>query len=368
MSAPTDYSWRELFAPGETGTGTTSLAFRVVRKGGQPFLFLPTSSRAAVTALALYPAQSFKARMARALLGIALRAGVAPGTELLAITVASAEPFLQFLAKTAGRSDGVGPKLAVLAGNPHAPGRRFVFLLFNDRDEPGAVVKAGGAEAARKLIAHEADFLTDHAPKFSGLPPVRARFRGDRVEAFATDFIGGTPPRAESCLALAGLLEAWVDRGRTVALSELPAWQRLTAAAHRNPLPPEIQALGELRVRPVLMHGDLAPWNIKAHGGTWKVMDWERGEPAGIPGWDWFHFVIQPALLVAHAAPETIAARLETLLLAEDFTRYAGATGIRGHEHPLIRAYVDYCQRVTRQTEGVDRLQTLARVLGARWQ
>jgi hypothetical protein len=115
------------------------------------------------------------------------------------------------------------------------------------------------------------------------------------------------------------------------------------------------------------MHGDLAPWNVKASRGAWKVMDWERGEPAGVPGWDWFHFFIQPALLVEHAAPESIAARLEALLVAEDFARYAGATGICGHERPLIRAYVEYCQRVTRQTEGVDRLDSLARVLGARW-
>lgn len=49
------------------------------------------------------------------------------------------------------------------------------------------------------------------------------------------------------------------------------------------------------------------------------VLDWERGELAGIPAWDWFHFVLQPAILVAREDTAALVRRLEGLLASADF-------------------------------------------------
>ena len=360
-------SWPALFAPCPPGTPHVTLKFRVVRRGGHPLLFLPAAGRAAATALDLYPAQSPKARAAKALLRLALRWGCGPLLATTSQMIPLADPYLGLLTRAAQGSPPAGPPFAVLAGNPHAPGRRFVFLLCGADASPMAVVKAGGSVTARRLIAHESRLLADCAGKFTGLPAVRATLVSDRVEAFALDFIRGESPRANSGPAVAALLETWIDRDRTVGLSELPAWQRLVSTTPTNPLPPAVQALGESRLRPVLMHGDFAPWNIKVSGNQWTVMDWERGERAGIPGWDWFHFVVQPAVLVQRDRPEKIMADLDALLASPGFIRYATATGMTGHERLLALAYVDYCRQVTRQTEGRELLNALAAAMRAQW-
>jgi hypothetical protein len=367
MTAPPGSSWLELFAPSEAGPGTIQQEFRVVRRAGHPFLFLPLSARAAITALELYPAQTLKARAARAFLRLALRAGLAPGTESLAAKVSMQDSFVKFLAHAAGMTKDSAPQFAVLAGNPRAPGRRFVFLLFNDDQEPVAVVKAGGADAARKLIAHEGNFLNEFAPKFAGLPELLGQFSTERVEAFALNFIHGRTPSASSPAQLANLFSAWVDTRQAVALGELSPWKHLLGCANRDSLPAAVTALSGARVHPTLMHGDFAPWNVKAADGRWTVLDWERGEIAGIPAWDWFHFAVQPAVLVQHANPGTVAAKLEGLFAATEFQRYAEAAGIAGKERALALAYVCYCLRVTRQTEGIDQLTALEATLRARW-
>ncbi len=102
--------------------------------------------------------------------------------------------------------------------------------------------------------------------------------------------------------ALPPLLESWINPNRTIALSDTPDWARLEKACSGNNLFPAIAA--QLRGRTIqsaIHHGDLAPWNIKVSpAGAWTVLDWERGELTGIPGWDWFHYVIQSAILVGH--------------------------------------------------------------------
>jgi hypothetical protein len=47
-----------------------------------------------------------------------------------------------------------------------------------------------------------------------------------------------------------------------------------------------------------LRHGDFTPWNMVRAGGKIFVFDWEYSEDAGLPAWDLFHFLVQPALLV----------------------------------------------------------------------
>lgn len=366
MTERTQETWLNLFAQ-TSGEPAGTVSFRVVRRGGRPLLFLPSSSRLAAAALELYPAQSSKARFAKSALRLALQLGFSPGLERSSLAVSRGDTFAAFLARTAGLSTDLFPRFAVLAGNPNAPGRRDVFLLFDAHGLPAAVVKAGHSAAARQLIAREVALLKSLPACATAVPRLRDNFNSPNAEAFSMDFIAGGSPEVGTPAELAVIFSSWLDPARDVVLGELSAWQRLCGSTTEVELPRAVLALGALRVRPTLMHGDFAPWNVKVSRGHWTVLDWERGELAGIPGWDWFHFVIQPAVLVRHEGTEALLARIERLLAATDFSAYAGSAGIGDHAHALVVAYLAYCSRVTRQTEGLAAIQELERAAVARW-
>ena len=379
-----------------------------VQRGGEPFLLLPSSARLAARALALYPAQTAKARLAKNILHLALQLGLKPGLGKMSAAIAGDDPFWQFLiqsvypnplatsknafgvppsggsravppeggtpnesfrtrSRTAGLAADVPPQFAILAGNPRAPGRRFVLLLFNATGEPAAVVKAGLSNHARRLLAHEEHFLRTRPEGQCGVPKLRGTFDSPRVHAFALDFFAGESPGADESAALAELLGSWIATDREVTMQDLGAWQRLAAATGASPGPDAVQALVEARFHPVTSHGDFTPWNVKVARGQWTVLDWERGELAGVPGWDWFHFVLQPALLVRRESTDALLRRLENLLGSAGFNAYAQRAGILGREHALALAYLAYCTRVTKQTEGLDRLAALEAAAVTRW-
>lgn len=362
MSSPGTTTWLELFAAGPDEP-KVALALRVLRRGGQPFLYLPTHNRAAARALDLYPAQTCKARLAKTLLTLSYRFSFLSRGGGETFLLPAQNLFLASLALTAGLPTGQIPEFAVLAGNPHAPGRRYVFLLFDTDAKPVAVVKAGHTERARELIQHEAALLRELGGKQSALPKLRDETVCGKVAAFSTDFIADTSPSGDCTEMLAAILSAWLDESREVSLSELPAWQRLLQTEAAASLPECVRTLTSRRVRPALMHGDLAPWNVKVAEGRWTVLDWERGERVGVPGWDWLHFVLQPAILVQRAAPASMLAKLERLFATPAFVRYATQAKIAGQEWSWAAAYLCYCLRITRQTEGATRLQPLLQAI-----
>jgi len=356
--------WQPLFASGYTSGGeTVTVRFRVLHRNGKPFLFLPDSKTTATRALDLYPAQSTKARIARRLLKSALRAGFAPGAKRLVTQIPKTGKFALFLSKAAGLTENNLPKFAVLAGNPKAPGRRFVFLLFDDAGNPVAVVKAGHEPDARLLIVHETAVLSTSLADAKGIPQVRHTFSSSQVEAFATDFISGQSPVGDVTSVLGKLFSSWLNPSEKIQLGELDAWITLGSSGSHDPLPPAVVALGKIEVTPTLMHGDFAPWNVKVEGARWTVLDWERGEISGVPGWDWMNFVIQPAIRVSREEAGATLARLETLFASPEFSSYAQRSSIAGHAHALTLAYLLYCIRVTRQTEGLQQISALLKLV-----
>jgi len=366
MSAPSD-SWRRLFATGGVDFVGTTARLYAVHRGGEPFLLLPAGARAAVRALDLYPAQTSKARLAKRLLAWVLRLHLSVGLERIQVAVSDETPFARFLSQTVSSESPVVPTFALLAGNPRVEGRRFVMLLFNENGDPVTVVKAGVSETARRLLAKEETFLRSTPPGTPGVPVIRHAFEAPDVRAFALDFFPGQSPRDEETRPVAELLGSWVDPGRQVAMKELHLWRRLLAASGDGPLPARVMALSDSRFCPAITHGDFAPWNVKVSHGTWTALDWERGELVGIPGWDWFHFVMQPAVLVRHETTDALGARFEKLLASPEFVDYARRASIVGDESALALAYLAFCTRVIKQTEGLDRVAQLERALVSRW-
>ena len=96
------------------------------------------------------------------------------------------------------------------------------------------------------------------------------------------------------------------------------------------------------------------------------VLDWERGDPRGLPGWDWFHFVIQPAILVRKVGIEELILLVETLLSSDAFRAYAQKALIQGFERELLLAYLLHLVEVIRPSEGLKQTCELFNRLNAR--
>ncbi len=97
------------------------------------------------------------------------------------------------------------------------------------------------------------------------------------------------------------------------------------------------------------------------------MLDWERGQLAGPPGWDWFHYVLQTAILVQKATTPAVISQAEALLGSDAFQAYAARAGIAGAERPLLLAYLVHCVEVTKPAEGLPQTQELLTALGERW-
>lgn len=353
-------SWQELFASADIGERFT---FHSVSRGGKPFLFLPASNTAARRSLDLYPAQSTKARLAKTLLGMCLAVGLRPGLARVSRVISQTDPFAAFLRACSGVDAGEPFSFAVLAGNPSAPGRRHVFLLFDSASQPVAVVKAGLTGKARELIRHERLLLSVFDAKQKGVPRLTNAIETDDWSAFSMDFIAGDSPGDDSSAVLGTIFSSWVNEKSSITVGDTSAWKRLEASLGGGGFPETIASLATCQVRPVLFHGDFAPWNIKVADGRWTVLDWERGEQIGIPMWDWLHHVIQPGVLVRREAADITIARLTELFASADFIQYAKRCQVSGAEWRFTFAYVEYCIRVTRQTEGLPLLERLREAL-----
>lgn len=349
--------WERIFDPPEAKTSSAQVQMRLLRKGGRPFLLMPRSRRLSARALDLYAPQAIIARYMKWGLGLVSRFISPVGLEDCSIYLRPDDPFAVFLSQLSGITP---PQFAMLAGNANAEGQRCVFLLFDAKGHPVTVVKAGAGTEATRLIAREEAFLKSAPLNVPGIPKLRSSFASERVCAFAIDFFPGASPPAKDQAPLK-ILDAWVYPA-PVAISNLPIWQRLLEGAGAS-LASAARELGPKVVCSAIHHGDFAPWNIKVHRGTWTVLDWERGELSGLPLWDWLHFLVQPAILVEHAPPSEILARLAHLFRSPLFVEYANRARVTGLELPLTAAYLNYCIHVTCQTEGLEGIKALSHLL-----
>lgn len=165
------------------------------------------------------------------------------------------------------------------------------------------------------------------------------------------------------------IVSAWVDEKRNVPLTETAPWRELEAACAAHPVMARLGNLRGCSVHPVLWHGDLAPWNIRLNPRTGRcvVLDWERGQLTGVPGWDWFHYEIQTGILARKLSPEKLRTRLERLLASNSFTAYAQRCGIENQTRRLVLAYLLYCAEVLKPSEGRAEIRTLLQLLNQSW-
>jgi len=357
--------WQDLFRA--NSPAGTIVRWRVLRKQGEPLLMLPGSGVAAARTLALYPAQTAKARLLKSVLRRALKLNLPVPLERAEVSIDAAAPFGRFLAAQAGTK--AFPQTGIFAGNPRTAGRRFILLLFGEHYEPVRVVKAGLGKAAMKLIEREKSFLASVPASVAGIPKLFGTFHGENLDAFAMEFSDGDFPSAADEKVLASIANAWVQENRSLTVAETAPWRELEAACAGERIWKRLEELGNRSVRGVLWHGDFAPWNLKLDRRTGRcvVFDWERGQLSGVPGWDWFHFVVQPGVLVKKLSAPELRDELEQLLRSEKFSAYAQRCGIAGCERELALAYLLYNVEVLKPSEGRRETRALLELLTDSW-
>jgi glycosyltransferase involved in cell wall biosynthesis len=340
--------WSDLFSPSRENSAPTR-SFTLLKKEGHPILFLPSDRAMAEATLRLYPAQTFLARTLFRTLGLFSPRGIGIAGETRKVAINEDRPFAQFLKSLIPGSRSV-PPFGVMSGNIKMAGRRYVVLLFDAEGKPAAVVKVGGSKEARQLVRFEQDIFFPKPLPFPGLPEVLAIYDDDEASAIAYRYVEGKPPTPEQRENVGSLLESWIYEQESVAITRLPIWTELTMLAGESPdLKPLLEKLEKCSIRPVLFHGDFAPWNIRvtssATGSRWVVLDWERSSRYGLPGWDWFHYIFQYNTLVRRVSAEENLAELEALWKDTSFLAYAKKTGTEHVVRELAFLYLLYLER-----------------------
>ena len=360
--------WDELFASGG-GENHQQAEMRLLRKHGRPLLLIPAKPRLAIQCLALYPAQTSQARLAKGILRRLWQFGLFIKTEPVQLKISENVPLVRFLSSIGPDTSGQLPAFGILAGNPVGGTQRFVILLFNAQNQPAAIIKAGSTPAAQELIASEKAFLLTAPSGTRGIPQVRSSFESPCLNAFALDFFEGSSPQAKDEHLLPELLTAWLRREQKTALRDFPEWAALKKHFGRANADNKVIACASDRmIQSAIQHGDFAPWNIKVSPtGSWTALDWERGKINGIPGWDWFHYLIQTSILVRKIPIAALENRVEELLLSPAFKRYAEKAAIIGIERPLLLMYLAQLVEVIKPAEGLTENEALFQSLKRRW-
>jgi hypothetical protein len=357
----------DLFAPGAAPGSPVTLTWFLLKRHGQPLLLLPRSRREARQGMELYAAQRPLAKLVRRLLPIALQPPLNRCFPGIRTQTNSSSELLRFLATEVGGPPGQLPAPAILLGNQPADQQRFVILVINVQARPVAVVKCGLTPSARRVVEQEAAVLAALPAGLPGGLNLGRQLITPTLSAFSAPYCPGQHPHNAD--RLGETLGGWLRPGPLVPLHSLPVWQLLDATCGTEKLFHALhQAVGHQHVRPAIHHGDFTPWNIRVNpAGHWTAVDWERGDRHGMPGWDWFHYVIQTAILVERISGAALVARIETMLQEADFQNYAKAANISTICRPLLLAYLLHQNQIIKPGESREVCQAAQEELAVRW-
>ena len=357
-----------LFANTDPVRHPVTFVWRFISRKGRPFLLLPDSGQDIRTSLCLYSPQRKRARIIRRLMPFLYQSPLKIWLPRMELEADMESEFVQFLARQAGVAPERLQTPAIKFGGvgQHS---RAALLLSDETNRPIKVIKVGLNESGRLATDREFELLGKLPHDKLGWIRQTGRFSTATISAFATDYFPGASPADDAGMEI--LFHSWLNAGPLQSIETFSLWRELAAAmTSSNP-----EAWRELaaqvagrQVRSTLYHGDFAPWNIRAiNSQNLRVFDWERGELTGLPGWDWFHFVVQTAILGRRMSVERVAAELEQVLYSYRFKEYAKAAGIRAITKPLVLAYLLHQQYVVKPLEGGAMTARLYEFLAAHW-
>jgi len=360
-----------LFAGPNMDQESTSVNFswRLICRRNRPFLLLPEDTRPGPASLELYLAQRPLAKALRSLIPLILRTPAAGIFEEINVAADADSTWMRFLKQQAGLATGQLTTPAIKFGGIARRTSRLVMLLCDETGHPIRVIKVGLNAAGRTATEQEADLLSQLPDDLIGCTGITGRYHSDTLSAFATTYFPGAS--LSNDLGIEKLFHSWLNEAPREPLENLASWQELAAAAPGGAAaewPLLRDALARHRVRTTLFHGDFTPWNVRmVNSENIRAFDWERGNLKGIPGWDWFHFIVQTSVLVKRHSRERIAAELEQLFHSPRFQKYAEEAGISQIIEPLLLAYLLHQQLVVQPEEGRERSQRLFALLWEQW-
>jgi thymidylate kinase len=302
-----DLGWLET----ALGAGTTP--------DGKPFLhlalpdgrgyFLPANSRqTALQALSLYAPQKPKARLAKGLVRLGLKTGIA--RYLLPEVRLDLDELRRVLEEVFRHRD---LSLAVSLGTP-GPHRKPVLQVLTKEGDVLGYVKVGWNEATKALVRNEVRAVKILQDKVLPFDIPRLLYLGELEDKVFC--VQGSPPTgghpAASALtgdyvkALCGLIETgvrrqpleetafWLSIANRVEKIENVYWRHMFLKAADT-----VKEQWKGKEVPLhFAHGDFAPWNAFQVDRRLYLYDWEYAQEEMPAGYDLFHFAIQTLLLV----------------------------------------------------------------------
>lgn len=201
-------------------------------------------------------------------------------------------------------------RLALASGAP-GPARKPTALVLDARGRALAVAKLATTALAQRLVQHEAEVLRalTARPDSARIAP-QLLFAGEVDQAIVAveSVLPGRPaPRRLTADHRAFLAGLHTGRAKPAARTDIVTTLHRRTAALPSPRP-DLRALldaampllEELRLPETVVHGDFAPWNLRAHRGQVAAFDWEYAQLDGLPLLDELHHTLQVGLLLDH--------------------------------------------------------------------
>jgi hypothetical protein len=344
-------------------------SWRLIRRRQRPFLLLPADARNGSVGLELYSAQRRRAKIWRAAMPLLLQTPAAAFFHRFSFRADAAAEIMRFLAEQSGVAADQLPAPAIKFGGTEDGKSRLVLLVCDPTHRPVKVIKVGVDAGGREATEREADLLEQLPANKLGCIRLTGRLQTPKLSAFATAYFPGDSPEDDAGMEI--LFHSWINPEPPAPIESLDAWAELetkVADACPGAWATLRAALAGHQIRSTLYHGDFAPWNIRAvNAQNLQAFDWEYGRLRGIPGWDWFHFVVQTSILARRQSVDRVSAEVEELLKSPRFEQYAAATGIGPVVKPLLLAYLLQHRWVIKPLEGARETQALYRRLAEHW-
>jgi len=299
MANPVTGSIAELFRAETPSDRAIEFKWLLIRRRNRPFLLLPVRPKGAQVGLELYSAHRRRAKIWRGAIPLLLSTPAAAIFQRVHFLANEASEIMPFLVDQSGMQGAGILAPAIKFGSLENEKPRFVMLLCDQTNRPVKVIKVGIDKIGRAATEREADFLEKLPANTLGCIRLTGRLSTPHFSAFATAYFPGQSPEDDA--GLETLFHSWINPGPEMAVENLDSWQELeTVVASASPAAWQAlrPALAGKTLRSTLYHGDFAPWNIRAvNSQNLQAFDWESGCLLGVPGWDWFHFIVQTSIL-----------------------------------------------------------------------
>lgn len=201
-----------------------------------------------------------------------------------------------------------------MLGSPEHRIRRAI-LSYETADGREVAKLAFGPEG-RRIIEGEAAAIRGLPAGFDGIPKILGVHHGQALSVLRMPHEQGRPFAPKDTRDAIRFLDSWIPEHPPQEAPRFPEWPSIMAALDGFENHGQItKAIAGQMLIPSIRHGDFARWNlIRRRDGSMVVLDWEWGHPAGMPGLDLVHLVLQDARLVARMqASEAIGHTIDKL-------------------------------------------------------